>query len=125
MMLDKRTSLLLAKINELCAEGGFKIVEEEELLSCFPEKYGVTEEELSSMVKFLSDHRYIDVRYAEADVYCLCPLPEGRMYFENVHEANVGSARRRRDTVLFTFLGAFFGALLGSALCVLLIFIFR
>ena len=119
-MLDKRTSFLLGKINELCAEGSYKIVEKEELLSCFPERLHVDDEGLKQMMNYLQEHSYIDIRYAEDGVYCVCPLPEGRLYFENVREEKGKTGRNRRDIVLLTVIGAFLGAFLGSV-CVWLI----
>ena len=119
-MLDKRTSFLLAKINELCAEGSYKIVEKGELLSCFPERLQIDEEGLKQMMNYLQEHRYIDIRYAEDGVYCVCPLPDGRRYFEDVREAKGATGRNRRDIVLLTVIGGFLGAFLGSV-CVWLI----
>jgi hypothetical protein len=113
-MLDKRTTVLLDKINELCAEGSYKIVETEELLHCFPQKAKVDAEGLRHSLNYLRDHKYIDIKYAENGVYCLCPLPEGRMYFENAREAKTDVFRRRRDTVALSVIGAFFGGFLGS-----------
>lgn len=112
-MLDRRTSLLLGKINALCEEGSYKIVEESELLSCFPTKLKADAEGLRQMLRFLRENRYIDIRYAEDGVYCLCPLPEGRRYFEGETQTE-GGFFRRRAFMLFTAAGAFFGALLGS-----------
>lgn len=118
-MLDGRTGALLETINRLCAEGGFKIVEEGELLSCFPPSAKVGKEELARILGYLAERRYIEIKYAEEGVYCLCPLPEGRMYFEAVRENRREGARRRRETALFSALGAFFGAVLGAFLAVL------
>ena len=119
-MLDKRTSVLLAKINELCAEGSYKIVDKEELLASFPERLHVDEDGLKQMISYLEEHRYIDVRYADGGVYCVCPLPEGRLYFEEVREVKGQTGRNRRDIVLLTVIGAFLGAFIGSV-CVWLI----
>lgn len=113
-MLDKRTSFLLAKINELCAEGSYKIVEKSEFLASFPERFHVDEDGLAQMMSYLAERNYIDIRYADESVYCICPLPEGRLYFENLREVKGGTRRNRRDTVLLTVFGAFFGAFLGS-----------
>ena len=113
-MLDKRTSLLLEKINELCKEGSYKIVEESELLSCFPIQMKADADGVRQSLRYLFAHKYIDIRYEEDGVYCLCPLPEGRQYFENERALRWDSVRRRRDTLLFTALGAFLGGLLGS-----------
>ena len=113
-MLDQRTSILLEKINELCAGGGFKIAEEGELLSCFPSYLKTDKEELSRILRYLEERRYIDVKYAEEGVYCLCPLPEGRLYFENAREKRYEGARRRREMFFVTALGAFLGGFLGT-----------
>ena len=113
-MLDKRTSALLNKINELCAEGSYKIVETEELLACFSAKDKVDTEGLRHMLGYLCDRKYIDVKYAEEGVFCVSPLPEGRMYFENAQQAKTDVFRRRRDTVAMTVIGAFFGGFAGS-----------
>lgn len=120
-MLDKRTGLLLNKINELCAEGSFKIVEEADLLSCFPAKTGTDAEGVRQMLLYLKEHKLIDMKYAEEGVYCLCPLPEGRLYFESARQTKKDSFRRRRDIVLMTALGAFVGAFVGSIAVWLLI----
>ena len=113
-MLDKRTSFLLAKINELCSEGSYKIVEKGDFLACFPVKFHVDEDGLAQMMSYLAERSYIDIRYADESVYCICPLPEGRLYFENLREAKGGTRRNRRDTVLLTVFGAFLGAFVGS-----------
>lgn len=113
-MLDKRTTALLDKINELCSEGSYKIVETEELLSCFPPKAKMDAEGLGHCLDYLSDRNYIDVKYADDGVYCLCPLPEGRTYFENARQARSDLLRRRRDTLVTTFFGAFFGGFAGA-----------
>lgn len=120
-MLDKRTSAVLDKINTLCSDGSYKIVEADELLAALPASHASDAEGLSQMLRYLSEHEYIDIKYAEGDVYCVCPLPGGRMYFENVKETKSTSFRRRRDTVLLTALGAFLGAFLGSVVVWLMI----
>lgn len=115
-MLDKRTGILLGKINEICSEGSYKVVEEGELLSCFPARYAVDRDGLATMMTYLEEHSYIDVRYAEEGVYCVTPLPEGRKYTESAREERTTSFRRRRDTVLLTAVGAFLGAFAGAIL---------
>ena len=119
-MLDQRTSILLDKINELCGESGYKIAEESELLSCFPPSMKADKDELNRILRYLEERRYIDIKYAEEGVYCLCPLPEGRLYFENTREKRYEGARRRREIFLTTALGAFSGGFLGALLVWLL-----
>lgn len=118
-MPDKRTYLLLEKILSLCDGGGYKIVEESELLSCFPVKLQTDAEGLAHMVRYLSEHRLIDVKYAEQGVYCLAPLPEGRMLEEQTKSGRTETVRRRVSVLLFTALGAFLGAFFGAWLAML------
>lgn len=113
-MLDERTSLLLAAINEYCGEGSFKIAEEGELLRRFPAQMGVDGESLRAMLVYLGDRRYIDVRYAEEGEYCVRPLPEGRIYFERTQAERRESRRRRRDGVVFALIGSFAGGFFGA-----------
>ena len=113
-MLDQRTATLLNHVNALCADGTYKIIEQEELLSCFPAKMGMDGESLSKTVSYLQENGYLDVKYAQDGTYCLCPLPEGRMYVERARAAKSDVSRRRRDIVLMTAIGAFIGAFAGS-----------
>ncbi len=115
-MLDKRTHLLLRRIAELCADGSYQIVEERDLLACFPPKLKTDGEGLVHMLRYLSEHGYIDVKYAEEGVYCLSPLPEGRMYDERTDRERAEGRKRRLHLFLFTLLGAFAGAFLGAYL---------
>ena len=107
-MPDKRTHHLLMHINALCADGSYKIVEKNELLSCFPAKLGTDDKGLENML------RYLKVKYAQDGVYCLSPLPEGRMYEEQVRQGREEGLRRRVSVLLLTALGAFLGAFLGA-----------
>ncbi len=118
-MLDERTSRLLKKIIYLCGDSGYKIAEEGELLTSLP--LG-DKGELARLLRYLEERRMIDVKYAEEGVYCLCPLPEGRLYFERKREQRYEVSRRKRELFLFGFLGAFAGSLLCSILVLLLLF---
>lgn len=114
-MLDRETSLLLEKIVSSCAGGGYKIIDETDLGSC-----ALSGGDVRGMLDFLQDNRYVDVRYAEEGVYCVRPLPEGKMYFERVRKEREENRRRRRDTALFSALGAFIGGLLGALVATLI-----
>ncbi len=118
-MLDKRTSALLFKINALCRTGSYQIVEESDLLSCFPEKTAMDTDGLRRILSYLKERGYIDIRYAEDGIYCLCPLPDGRLYFENALRERSDSARRNRSVFAVTALGAFLGSLFGALAAVL------
>lgn len=118
-MLDKRTSALLLKINAICQTGSFQIVEESELLACFPEKTAMDTDGLRRILSYLKERGYIDIRYAEEGIYCLCPLPDGRLYFENALRERSDDVKRYRNIFAFTVLGAFLGSLIGAFLALL------
>ncbi|MGN1077478.1 MAG: hypothetical protein ACI4ST_03090 [Candidatus Gallimonas sp.] len=117
-MPDKRTDRLLFAVNTLC-RGAFRVVEEEELLSCFSSGDGVDGESLKGMLGYLADRGYIDVQYAEEGVYCVRPLPEGRLYFEREKEARAKGRKNARTLAITAAVSAFFGAFFGSGLALL------
>ena len=119
-MLDERTSRLLQKINILGGESGYKIAEEEELLTCLP--LG-DKGELARLLRYLEEQRMIDVKYAEEGVYCICPLPEGRLYFQRAREQKYEGVRRKREMFLFSFCGALSGALLGAIIVLVFLWV--
>jgi len=124
MELDKRTALLLNTVNEACADGKYKILEEDELLTSIPEKIGMDKDSLQKTMQYLADNRYLDIKYCEEGVYCVCPLPDGRLYFEREQDLKSDKSRRRRDIVLLTTIGAFVGAFVGSVIAFLITSLF-
>ena len=116
-MLDEKTEKLLEKINGF-GEGSCKVVDEGELMGLYPAGEA-DKESIRQMLGFLEDRRYIDVQYAEEGVYCVRPLPEGRLYFEKLREGRRETVRLRRDVALFSALGALVGSLVGAAMMLL------
>ena len=119
LMLDERTGVLLSAINGYCEKGSFKIVEEGELLSRFTPHSGVDRDCLRAMLNFLEERGYIEVDYAGEGEYCLRPLPEGRLYFEQKKREKREVLRRRADAFLCAVLGGFSGGFLGAVLACL------
>lgn len=107
---------MLGKLNAVCGSE-FKIVERDEMLSWTSPGDA---EELGRLLGELKESGYIDVRYADGDVYCLRSLPEGKRYFEALSETRRDRGRQRRENFLLSFFGAFAGALLGAAIVLLL-----
>ena len=68
-MLDERTGILLHKLNELCAGGGFRIVEEDELISYFTGKNGADGEDVRAMLEYLRTGGFVVLQYADEGVY--------------------------------------------------------
>lgn len=112
-MLDGRETILLNRINELCRDGHYKVVERSDLLCAFPSFIAQREEELDELLSCLADRKYIDIRYADRanGVYCLFPLPAGRSYLESTRSQELEKSRK----ILLFFLAAALGGLLGGA----------
>lgn len=115
-MLDERTSFLLSAVNECCGNGSYKIIEESDLLACFPAAMKTDAAGLKAMLDYLEDHKYIEVGYAGEGEYCVRPMPEGRLYFERIKSEKRERLIRRIEAFLLALAGGFFGALIALLL---------
>lgn len=120
MMLDRRTSAILTTINELCGSGSYTIVEKGELVSSFPKEQAPSDEELSRILGYLKSQGFLDLRYAEEGVYCVCPLPEGRRYFEQALLERRENRRHLRAVMLLSAASALIGSFIGALAAVLI-----
>lgn len=124
-MLDKRTSALLQSINDFCSSGTYKIFSEEDFLSAFPEKWGVTAEALAQMLDYLSENGYINVKYSGGGMYCICPLPLGRGYCEQEAEKQQRCVLQLKYFMSAAFFGSFAGSVLGVLIFAVIYLIMR
>lgn len=117
-MLDRRTAILLQKINELCADGKYKVLDKDDLLSAFPAYLSQGEDGLDGMISYLGEHEYVDIKYVDREkgVYCLYPLPAGRLYAERTQDKREEKKQSFRKSLLVSFFGALAGAALGSGM---------
>lgn len=120
-MLDERSEALLSAVNGLCPDGGFKIVEEQELARSVPMEAG----DVGRLLSYLAEKDFIEIRYAEAGTYCVRTMPAGRSYAERSAYEKAERARGRRDTLLYSAFGAFIGGVLVSLLALLIGLFFR
>ena len=115
-MLDRRTGILLQKLNVLCTSAAFCMVDEGDLLF-----EGEDGDSIKGMLGFLEDRGYLQLRYAEEGEYCVRILPEGRLYSERAAAEMREEIRRSRRELLCAFFGALGGAFLGGGLVALLV----
>lgn len=115
-MLDEQTGALLSALDTLVEGGGFKIVEEEDLLRLVP----LPQEEIARRMAYLEDRRLIDLRYAEAGEYCVRILAAGRGYGLQAAREKKAEQRERRDLFAASTLGAFAGGALSAGLVLLI-----
>ncbi len=87
-MLDERTKALLKIINEKCAQGSYKIISLDEILSLFPNEYGADGDLIRQILSALTVGGYIIVRYDRDGEFCLTPTTKGRLFFETQKSLN-------------------------------------
>lgn len=115
-MLDETSGRLLEALTALGEGGGYKVVEEEELMRLVP----ANADEIARRMAYLEDRRLIDLRYAEAGEYCVRVLAAGRSYGAAAALEKREEKRERRDLLLVSFFGAFAGGAAAAALMLLL-----
>lgn len=113
-MLDRRTGELLNVLNNFCADGSYKVVTVEELISAMPKKLAVHEDALRESLKDLQEKDFIRVKYEDEVEFCLCTLPKGRFFYENKVDEKKEVVSAKRKYFFYSFFGGFF----GSALCI-------
>ena len=112
-MLDAKTTAVLAHLNALCVGGGYKIIEEKEVLSALPKEQEIESVTFREIMRFLTEREWISVKYEGEGQYCLAVLPKGRTVLEtqgaSIREGKMFSTKS-------PFTGALLGALLGAFL---------
>lgn len=114
-MLDNRTEMLLNIINMYCQEGSYKVLDKDDVLLQFVPKYRPDRDGLDDMMNYLMERDYIKCKYTDFKVYCVSPLPKGRLYHENtlIEQKKKFSYKR---LVFMAFLGSVLGGMLGAAI---------
>ncbi|MBR5226573.1 MAG: hypothetical protein IKV69_00700 [Clostridia bacterium] len=116
-MLDKRSKSALRFFVDECSEGSYKIVETEDIIKHLPKNLKVDADAVAQIIKYLENGEYISVKYADADQYCLCPLPFGRQFIENIDQEENHKKQNRFFALkngLTTFIGSLLGAFIGT-----------
>ena len=114
-MLNEKTLRLFAAVHETSG-GNFKIIEESDLVSLFPESEGVDGAAVREMISALEEQNFVDVRYCDDGEYCLRSLSAGVNFLK---EANAGKRKcplPYKAQLALVFLSALLGGFLG-ALC--------
>lgn len=120
-MLDKRTSILLSFINETCKEGGYEVIEKNEIFQRYERKFPIDEETLSHSLNYLEENKFIDVRYKDENLICVCPLPYGRDYFERERQAEFEREDDRKKIFYICALSSFVSGFLSSFVAAIIV----
>jgi hypothetical protein len=95
---------------------GYRVFDVEELLGFLPASLGVKKEEIKFCVKTLAEREYVSVKYIDDNEVCLCPLPKGRLVFENRIDLQIEQSRVDKKVFAHAFLGALIGAILPTVI---------
>ena len=115
-MLDKNTLTTLKTLCNICEDDGYKVIDYNNLIAKLPAKFKVEKDELDQNLEYLQGGKFIDIKYAENDTYCLCILPKARVILEDETLENKTILRANKMLVLTMFasgLMAFLGAFLA------------
>lgn len=115
-MLDKRCLALLDILNSECLSSGYKVIGIEELVSSMPISFGIDTDGVRECLATLAERDYISVKYQDEVEVCLCPLPKGRLIFENRIDEEIDRARSKRTYYLYSMLGAFTGGIVAGVI---------
>ena len=77
-MLDKQSSRIIKYLNKLCDDESYKVFELKQL--CRETKQN--KDSLTNNIKQLKLNEYIDVKYEDKEVVCLCLLSKARQVEE-------------------------------------------
>ena len=117
--LDLRTEKFFELLNELCKDGNYKVLEIEEILSMLPKKYHFSYKDLQNMLKYLSEHDFIDVKFVDEKSLCVASLPKGRLHLENQLKEDRAANTYKKLFIasmvvsgLMSFVGAFVATIL-------------
>lgn len=103
-MNEKR---ILKQILKDCPDG-YGVFEIEELMQVVP-KLNVVQ--IKSILKHLELTGFINIKYSDANSYCLAPLPKAKQIFE---EKPIKKYWQFILMFLMSFFGAFFAVLIGK-----------
>lgn len=115
-MLDKRSLKLLDIINGECKGDGYKIFAYLDLSLMMPDGLELSAEEIKASISTLKEREFISVKYEDEEQVCVCPLPKGRLIFENRLDEEIEKQVSARKYFLYSAVGALVGGVLSSVI---------
>lgn len=135
-MLDRQSTAVLNIVNNI-SNGAYKIIDAEEIISRLAEADKATKLELAGIIRSLTDHELIKVKYSTMDEYCLAALPKARLVEERIKGGAPAVEQEEEPTVVevkpdidfgklkrIVRRAAFLGAIVGGCIVAALAFIF-
>lgn len=118
-MLDRQTSELLKVLNSFCKDGSYKVLDKNEIIEKMSTRYNIDKDSLSQMLSHLAERSYLNIKYADNEVYCLAVLPKGRLFDEKVREMSIERKKYNKNltiTIIVSSVCGFLGSMMGVLL---------
>lgn len=118
-MLDERSKTILDFLVKECNEGSYRVVEVSDLLDALPARFKPDTGTVSLCMDYLEKGNYISIKYKDAKMYCVTPLPFARQILENESNEKQKSKKLFKIGTFLYFL-VFVCAFLGTFLAILI-----
>lgn len=118
-MLDERSKIVLNYLVNECSEGAYRVIDTAELINALPKKFKPDDATISLCMDYLEKGNYISIKYKDAKMYCVCPLPFARQILEN--ESNEREKTKKMYKIgSLLYILVFACAFLGSFLAIII-----
>lgn len=114
-MLDKFANKLLKKLNNISENGEYKVIDKDELASLLKADVNA----IDNNIKELASLGYIDIKYDDESVVCLCTLTKARQEIQQSDDKNYFHKKIAKImfctcilSATFAFLGAFLATII-------------
>ena len=116
-MLDKKTNAVLQLLSEHAGDG-YNVLEKSVLLQHVPAKFALDMHDFCSIISFLKEQKYIDVKYHDKDTICLSVTAKTRNHLEGWKESTGAKLGNKHFGSLLVCVGAcaFVGAFIAMLL---------
>ncbi len=116
-MLDKKTNAVLQLLNEQAGEG-YTVLEKQSLVALLPKKLGLDIEGFCSILSFLKEQGYVDVKYQDKESVCLSVTTKTHNHLEGLKETGGAKLVGKQFSLLLVCVGlcAFVGAFVATFL---------
>ena len=105
-------------VNE-CSEGAYRVIDTAELINALPKKFKPDDATVSLCMDYLEKGNYISIKYKDAKMYCVSPLPFARQILEN--ESNEREKTKKMYKIgSLLYILVFACAFLGSFLAIII-----
>ena len=118
-MLDERSKKILDFLAKECSEGSYRVIDVSDLVDALPAKFKPDSGTVTLCMDYLEKGNYISIKYKDAKMYCVTPLPFARQILESESNEKQKSKKLFKIGTFLYFL-VFVCAFLGTFLAILI-----